>query len=54
MIELLKAKSEDHASNFRFSILEICDLLASKDEVLARECHWKRVLLSREFGYNKN
>lgn len=54
LVELLKTKSEDHASNFRFSILEICDLLASKDEVLARECHWKRVLLSREFGYNKN
>jgi hypothetical protein len=54
LIELLKAKGEGHASNFLFSILEICDLLASKDEVLARECHWKRVLLSREFGYNKN
>ena len=54
LVELLKTNSVDHASKFLFSILEICDPLASKDEVLVRECHWKRVLLSREFGYNKN
>jgi hypothetical protein len=54
LIDLLTKMGNNHASNFLFSILEICDLLSSKDEVLARECHWKRVLLSREFGYNKN
>lgn len=54
LVDLLSTKSVEHASKFQFSILEICDLLASKDEVLARECHWKRALLSREFGYNKN
>ena len=52
LIELLKDKGEAHASEFLFSILEICDPISTKDEVLARECHWKRVLLSREFGYN--
>jgi hypothetical protein len=54
LIELLKEKGEAHATNFIFSILEICDPISTKDEVLSRECHWKRVLLSREFGYNKN
>jgi hypothetical protein len=54
LIELLRIKGADHASKFQFSILEICDLLSTKDEVIAREAHWKNVLLSREFGYNKN
>jgi hypothetical protein len=51
---LLLEKGADHASNFLFSILEICDLISTKDEVLARESHWKNILLSREFGYNGN
>lgn len=54
LVALLDENGAEHASKFLFSILEICDLLASKDEVMARECHWKRVLLSRDFGYNKN
>jgi len=54
LVALLAEKGGEHASNFLFSILEICDLIATKDEVLARETHWKNVLLSREFGYNSN
>lgn len=54
LVELLESKGKEHADKFQFSILEICDLLATKDEVIARETHWKNVLLSREFGYNKN
>lgn len=54
LMALLKEKGKGHASKFMFSILEICDLISTRDEVLARECHWKNVLLSREFGYNSN
>jgi hypothetical protein len=51
---LLRAKGTDYASNFQFSILGVCDINASPDYILAREFHWKNVLLSREFGYNQN
>ena len=51
---VLEEKGGAYASNFRFSVLEICDLLASRDEVVARETHWKEALLSRTFGYNSN
>ena len=41
-------------SGFRFAVLEIADTHANKDDVLARESHWKRVLLTRSFGFNAN
>jgi hypothetical protein len=50
----LVAESPAHANHFQFSILEICDLKDSKDDVITRESHWKSALLSRKFGYNVN
>lgn len=54
----LKALFDEHgvarAKAFRFSVLEIADTHASQDEILARESHWKRVLLSRDHGLNAN
>lgn len=52
--ELIAKMGEPHARNFQFSILEICDLMKTQDEVLARETHWKNALRTREFGYNSN
>lgn len=52
LVALLAEKGEGHALNFLFSILEICDRISTNDEVLARETHWKNILLSRKFGYN--
>jgi hypothetical protein len=52
LVELLQTEGKEHASKFQFSILEICDLLSTKDEVIARENHWMNVLLTRDFGYN--
>ena len=51
---VLQKEGACHADHFQFSILEICDVMATSDEVLARESHWKQVLRSREFGYNAN
>jgi hypothetical protein len=51
---LLRDSGDSHATHFRFSILEICDVMATKDEVLARETHWKTAFCSREYGYNSN
>lgn len=48
-------KGLDYAvANFRFSILEVFTFTTADELILQRESHWKRVLLSREFGYNYN
>lgn len=50
---LLSHEEGDYQFHFQFSILEICDLKASKDYVLGREEHWKQALQSSVFGYNE-
>lgn len=52
--QLLVDKGTDYATNFRFTILEVVDLNASEEYLLAREGHWKDALLTRQFGYNSN
>jgi hypothetical protein len=52
--DLLKKKGAGYAQNFQFSVLEVCDIKASPEYVRARECHWKMVLMTREFGLNRN
>lgn len=54
LAELVTREGTPRAHAFRFSILEIADVHASADEVLQRESHWKRVLLTRDHGYNRN
>jgi hypothetical protein len=54
LIEELGSASPERLGGLRFSILEVMDPNATEDEVLARESHWKNVLLSRQLGYNKN
>lgn len=44
----------DYADYFQFSILEIRSMVTDDQEVTNREVHWKRVLRTREFGYNDN
>jgi hypothetical protein len=51
---LLKKKGADYVQNFQFSIVEVCDINSSTEFVIDRESHWKRVLMSREFGLNSN
>jgi hypothetical protein len=50
--QLLAEKDVNYADNFQFSLLEICDINSSDESIIARECHWKNVLKSREFGLN--
>ncbi len=40
--------------NFRYSILDIFKYKTDDDTILKRESWWKEVLMTREFGYNKN
>jgi hypothetical protein len=53
--ELVGKKGPDYArANLRFALLEFWSMRTSDEEVLARESYWKEVLLSRQFGLNKN
>ena len=52
--QLLDSKGTDHMHAFQFSILEVCDLNSSKEDIIGRESHWKTVLRTREFGLNSN
>ena len=52
--DLLKIKGREYSSNFQFSVIEVCDLNSNNDYIISRESHWKGVLLTREFGLNKN
>lgn len=54
LVKLIKAVGRERARAFRFSILEIADVHASRDEIVERESHWKRVLMTRSHGYNAN
>lgn len=51
---LLKKEGMEHAQFFQFSLLEVCDINSSDDYIIGRETHWKKALMSREFGLNKN
>ena len=52
--ELLKGQGGKYAQNFQFSLVEVCDINASTEYIIARESHWKDVLLTRKFGLNWN
>jgi hypothetical protein len=41
-----------YAANFQFAILEVAGTFSA--DVLEREAHWKRVLLTRDHGLNSN
>lgn len=52
--EVLLREGSGYSSNFNFSVLEVCDPTATMEEVIERESHWKRVLMTRRFGSNLN
>ncbi len=52
--ELLKVNGEDYKQNFKYSILEVCNMNLGNEYIIERETHWKEVLLTRRFGLNKN
>jgi hypothetical protein len=56
LINLIEVEGSAYAKHFQYAILEIADLLDTREQVLERETHWKDVLMSRksEFGYNLN
>ncbi|WP_230622765.1 GIY-YIG nuclease family protein [Enterobacter kobei] len=45
---------ENRLLNISFAILEVIDPNAEASEINLRETHWKQILLTREFGHNRN
>lgn len=56
LTKIINERGIDYArNNFRFSVLEVMTKQVPDSAVVAREQHWKRVLMTRDpFGYNKN
>lgn len=52
--KLLQQKGSKYKSNFKYSILEVCNMNLGNEYIIKREAHWKDVLMSRKFGLNKN
>jgi len=52
--DLIEDQGMEHATNFKFSILEIAGMNIAEDMIVQREQFWKEVLLSKEYGYNNN
>ena len=52
--ELLSSNGENYKYNFKYSILEVCNMNLGSEYVIGRETHWKEVLQTRMFGLNKN
>jgi hypothetical protein len=54
LVAILAAEGKERASSFLYSVLEIADTHASSNDIIARECHWKNILLTRDHGWNAN
>lgn len=54
MKQELGIADEERLSGITFSLLEVMDINSNGEEIYQRESHWKRILLSRENGYNRN
>jgi len=52
--ELINKNGISYSANFIFSILEICDMKTTDNEIIEKESFWKEKLLTRKFGYNEN
>lgn len=52
--KLVKESGIGRTEHFRYAILEIADIHDENPSVLARESHWKKLLLSRKVGFNLN
>ncbi|MEA0681701.1 GIY-YIG nuclease family protein [Xanthomonas campestris] len=54
LMQELGLKATERQDDLRFSLLEIMDLQSAPGEIDRRESHWKNILLSRQYGYNRN
>ncbi len=51
---LLTTHGEQYKYNFKYSILEVCNMNLGNEYIISRENYWKEVLQTRIFGLNNN
>ncbi len=51
---LLSEQGANYKYNFKYSILEVCNMNLGNEYIIGRENYWKEVLQTRKFGLNKN
>ncbi|CAI1213519.1 TPA: GIY-YIG nuclease family protein [Serratia marcescens] len=54
LIEAFGDLEATRLNQVKFSVLEVMDLNSAQGEIERREAHWKRVLLTRRYGHNRN
>lgn len=53
--DLIRERGKDYARrNFRLALLDTASMQSENEVLLARERHWKEVLLPRKYGFNRN
>lgn len=53
--DLIQARGQKYARrNFGLALLDTASMLTDDEVILARERHWKEVLLPRRYGFNRN
>lgn len=52
--EILLNNGNDYRNNFKYSILEVCNMNLGNDYIIGRETYWKEVLMTKLFGLNQN
>ncbi len=52
--EILKNNGIEYVNNFKYSILEVCNMNLGSEYIIKRETYWKEVLMARKFGMNSN
>lgn len=51
---LLEQNGIDYKNNFRYAVLEVCNMNLGNEYIIARESYWKDILMTRKFGLNSN
>ena len=52
--ELLSINGTNYKYNFKYSVLEVCNMSLGNEYIISRENYWKEVLMTRQFGLNDN
>lgn len=52
--KILQNNGLDYRNNFKYSILEVCNMNLGSEYIIGREAYWKDVLMTREYGLNQN
>lgn len=50
--ELLEKNGVDYKKNFKYSILEVCNMNLGSQYIIERESYWKKVLMTESKGLN--